>query len=92
MTEQIWPDDRGYFGEFGGRFVSETLQAALAGAHIATVPYPVLQRMIQHPLTDRGIERFLADWARFYIPGGLMIWKSVKSIGKTPLNYWNACG
>lgn len=41
------------------------MQAALAGAHIATVPYQVLQRMIQHPLTDRGIERFLADWAKF---------------------------
>ncbi len=40
-------------------------QAALAGAHIATVPYAVLMQMIQHPLTDRGIERFLADWERF---------------------------
>jgi len=40
-------------------------QAALAGAHIATVPYAVLQQMIQHPLTERGLERFLADWARF---------------------------
>jgi transaldolase len=40
-------------------------QAALAGAHIATVPYKVLMQMIQHPLTDRGIERFLADWEKF---------------------------
>jgi len=39
-------------------------QAALAGAHIATVPYPVLQKMIKHPLTDVGIERFLADWKK----------------------------
>lgn len=39
-------------------------QAALAGAHIATVPYPVLRKMIQHPLTDIGIERFLADWKK----------------------------
>jgi transaldolase len=39
-------------------------QAALAGAHIATVPYPVLLQMIQHPLTDVGIERFLADWKK----------------------------
>jgi transaldolase len=36
----------------------------LAGAHIATVPYPVLLQMIQHPLTDVGIERFLADWKK----------------------------
>lgn len=37
-------------------------QAALAGAHIATVPYSVLMQMIQHPMTDIGIKKFLADW------------------------------
>lgn len=36
--------------------------AAQAGAHIATVPFKVLQQMLHHPLTDAGIERFLADW------------------------------
>lgn len=36
--------------------------AAKAGAHIATCPFSVLDQMIKHPLTDRGIERFLADW------------------------------
>jgi transaldolase len=36
--------------------------AALAGADVATVPYAVLMQMIQHPLTDVGIKRFLADW------------------------------
>jgi len=36
--------------------------AAMAGADIATVPYNVLMQMIRHPLTDVGIERFLADW------------------------------
>ncbi len=36
--------------------------AAMAGAHIATVPYAVLMQMIQHPMTDVGIKRFLADW------------------------------
>ena len=39
-------------------------EAALAGADIATVPYRVLQQMIEHPLTEIGLERFLADWAR----------------------------
>lgn len=39
-------------------------QAALAGADIATVPYSVLQKMIRHPLTDLGVERFLADWGK----------------------------
>jgi len=36
--------------------------AAVAGAHIATVPYKVIEQMISHPLTTQGIERFLADW------------------------------
>jgi len=36
--------------------------AALAGAEVATVPYAVLMQMIQHPMTDIGINRFLADW------------------------------
>ncbi|MBI4321892.1 MAG: fructose-6-phosphate aldolase [Chloroflexi bacterium] len=39
--------------------------AAKAGAHIATVPYKVLLQMIQHPLTDVGIKKFLEDWSRF---------------------------
>ena len=36
--------------------------AARAGAHIATLPYKVLQQLTQHPLTDSGVTRFLADW------------------------------
>lgn len=36
-------------------------QAALAGAHIATIPPSLLPQMLKHPLTDVGIERFLAD-------------------------------
>lgn len=39
-------------------------QAALMGADIATIPYKVLQQMLKHPLTDIGIERFLADWEK----------------------------
>lgn len=37
-------------------------EAALAGAHIATVPYKVLRQMIHHPLTDTGIVQFRKDW------------------------------
>lgn len=37
-------------------------QAALAGSHIATVPYKVLLQSLNHPLTDAGIKRFLEDW------------------------------
>lgn len=39
-------------------------QAALAGAHIATVPYKVLLDMVKHPLTQAGVEKFLADWEK----------------------------
>jgi transaldolase len=38
--------------------------AAKAGAHIATIPYRVLLQMIQHPLTDIGINRFMDDWRK----------------------------
>lgn len=38
------------------------VEAAKAGAEIATAPYSVFQQMLKHPLTDSGIERFLADW------------------------------
>ena len=37
-------------------------QAAMLGAHIATVPYGVLMQMMQHPMTDAGIKKFLSDW------------------------------
>lgn len=36
-------------------------KAALLGAHIATIPYAILEQMFRHPLTDAGIERFLKD-------------------------------
>jgi transaldolase len=39
-------------------------QAALMGAHIATMPFAVLKRMYDHPLTDIGLEGFLADWRK----------------------------
>ncbi|MHA1958720.1 MAG: fructose-6-phosphate aldolase [Candidatus Thorarchaeota archaeon] len=39
-------------------------EAAMLGADIATIPPAVIDKMVQHPLTDIGIERFLADWER----------------------------
>ena len=39
-------------------------EAALAGAHIATVPASVIKQIVRHPLTDAGIERFLDDWRK----------------------------
>lgn len=44
------------------RSPQDAVDAALAGAHIATIPYKVLEQMLHHPLTDAGIERFLKDW------------------------------
>jgi transaldolase len=40
------------------------VEAALAGADIATVPYTVMEKLVSHPLTDAGIERFLKDWGK----------------------------
>lgn len=40
------------------------VDAALAGAHIATIPFSVIDQMTKHPLTDIGIEKFLADWKK----------------------------
>jgi transaldolase len=39
-------------------------QAARMGAHVATMPFKVLQQMFKHPLTDKGIQGFLADWEK----------------------------
>jgi transaldolase len=40
------------------------LQAALAGADIATIPYKVIMQLIKHPLTDIGLAKFLEDWEK----------------------------
>ncbi|SDI61432.1 fructose-6-phosphate aldolase [Alteribacillus bidgolensis] len=37
-------------------------EAAVRGAHIATLPFKVISQLVQHPLTDQGIEKFLSDW------------------------------
>jgi len=39
-------------------------EAALAGAHVATIPTKVMEQMVKHPLTDKGIEGFMADWKK----------------------------
>ncbi len=41
------------------------VEAALIGAHIATIPYPTIVQLIKHPLTDIGIERFNKDWENY---------------------------
>jgi transaldolase len=44
------------------RHPQHVLDAALLGAEIATVPYKILKKLFNHPLTDVGIDRFLKDW------------------------------
>ncbi|HRD01625.1 MAG TPA: fructose-6-phosphate aldolase [Candidatus Saccharicenans sp.] len=46
------------------RHPGHVVEAALLGADIATVPYAVMEKLVKHPLTDTGIERFLADWKK----------------------------
>jgi transaldolase len=44
------------------RTPKQMADSALVGAHIATVPYAVLKKSVQHPLTDKGIAAFMKDW------------------------------
>lgn len=46
------------------RSVNHVKYAAIAGADIATVPVSVMKALVKHPLTDKGIESFLADWKK----------------------------
>lgn len=40
------------------------VESALAGAHVATIPFNVIEQLIKHPLTDIGLQKFLADWKK----------------------------
>ncbi len=46
------------------RHPMHVVEAAMYGADIATIPFAVIEKMIKHPLTDIGIDRFLADWEK----------------------------
>lgn len=46
------------------RSASHVTDAALVGAHNATIPFEILKSLIHHPLTDDGLEKFLADWQK----------------------------
>ncbi len=47
------------------RHPMHVVEAALLGADVATVPLSVVKQLTEHPLTDRGLERFLADWGDY---------------------------
>jgi transaldolase len=44
------------------RHPMHVVDAAIAGADIATMPYDVFMKLVKHPLTDIGLEKFQADW------------------------------
>ena len=69
LVEQIITiyDNYGYETEIivaSIRNPTHVVDAALMGADIATIPYKVIQQLIKHPLTDIGLEKFLADWKK----------------------------
>jgi transaldolase len=60
-------DNYGYATEIivaSVRSPQHVLQAGLIGADICTIPYSVIQQLAKHPLTDVGLEKFLADWQK----------------------------
>ena len=48
------------------RHPRHVVDAALIGADICTIPYAVMEKLVKHPLTDLGIERFLKDWGKVH--------------------------
>jgi transaldolase len=40
------------------------VDCALAGADVATIPFKVIRQLVNHPLTDKGLEGFLTDWKK----------------------------
>ncbi|MDD1515654.1 fructose-6-phosphate aldolase [Priestia megaterium] len=46
------------------RHPDHVTRVAMAGAHIATIPYSVIEQLVKHPLTEQGIEKFATDWAK----------------------------
>ena len=46
------------------RHPRHVVDAALAGAHVATIPFKVLDQLLRHPLTDSGLQQFLDDWKK----------------------------
>ncbi|MDO4244990.1 MAG: fructose-6-phosphate aldolase [Deinococcus sp.] len=52
------------------RHPQHVVQSALAGADVATIPYKVFTQMIKHPLTQAGLDAFMADWSKRAAPAG----------------------
>ena len=54
------------------RTSTHVIEAAKAGAHVGTLPYKVVDALFNHPLTDKGLEQFLKDYAKVFeeVPAG----------------------
>jgi transaldolase len=48
------------------RSPTHVIESAMAGAHIGTMPFKVLEQLFQHPLTDKGLDQFLKDWGKVF--------------------------
>jgi transaldolase len=48
------------------RMANHVIESALAGAHIGTMPFKVLDQCFNHPLTEKGLEQFLKDWGKVF--------------------------
>ena len=48
------------------RMPNHVIESAMAGAHIGTMPFKVLDQCFNHPLTDKGLEQFLKDWGKVF--------------------------
>jgi transaldolase len=48
------------------RSTNHVIEASMAGAHISTMPFKVLDGLFNHPLTDKGLDQFLKDWAKTF--------------------------
>jgi len=46
------------------RHPQHVVQAALMGADVATIPHKVIKQLVAHPLTDKGLDAFMADWRK----------------------------
>jgi transaldolase len=44
------------------------VEAAMAGAEVATMPFAVIEALVKHPLTDVGLKKFLDDWQKISQP------------------------
>jgi transaldolase len=48
------------------RTPNHVIDSAVAGAHIGTMPFKVLDGLFNHPLTDKGLDQFLKDWGKVF--------------------------